>query len=115
MKLIIEVPLWCPYCGAKHVDETRNGEKWDRRAHTTHRCQKCQRDWDVYVSGSPNDGSPPVAQATAGTPIDFKAAIVKLEQSYRELAESGSSIRVDLTSQSAAFAEALRAALALAS
>ncbi len=30
LKLIIPVALWCPYCGARHVDETRKGERWDR-------------------------------------------------------------------------------------
>ena len=53
LKLIIPVALWCPYCGARHVDETRKGEGWDRRAHTTHSCQKCGEDFDVYVSGKP--------------------------------------------------------------
>jgi len=51
MKLIIEYRLFCPYCGVRHVDETRKGERWDRRAHTTHRCQNCGEDFDVYVSG----------------------------------------------------------------
>jgi hypothetical protein len=50
-KLIINAPLWCPHCGARHIDEERNGEKWHRRAHTTHRCQSCGGDFDVYVSG----------------------------------------------------------------
>lgn len=51
IKVIIPSSLWCPYCGARHLDETRNGERWDRRAHTTHRCQFCKKDFDVYVSG----------------------------------------------------------------
>ena len=51
VKIIIPLSLWCPHCGARHVDETRNGERWDRRAHTTHRCQFCKEDFDVYVSG----------------------------------------------------------------
>lgn len=37
-RIIIDVPLYCP---ARHVDESRNGEKWHCRAHTTHRCQAC--------------------------------------------------------------------------
>lgn len=32
-----------------------NGEKWDRRAHTTHRCQACGKDCDVYVSGASDE------------------------------------------------------------
>lgn len=51
-KLIINAKLFCPYCGFPHVDEERNGEKWNRRAHTTHRCQGCGGDFDVYVSGA---------------------------------------------------------------
>jgi transposase-like protein len=54
-KVIIPVKLFCPYCGARHVDESRNSEKWDRRAHTTHRCQSCGKDWDVYVSGAADE------------------------------------------------------------
>jgi DNA-directed RNA polymerase subunit RPC12/RpoP len=50
-RLIIDAVLFCPHCGDRHVDEARNGEKWHRRAHTTHRCQDCGRDFDVYVSG----------------------------------------------------------------
>lgn len=53
-KIIIPIKLWCPHCGARHIDETRNGERWDRRAHTTHRCQNCGGDFDVYVSGTPD-------------------------------------------------------------
>ena len=53
IKLIIETALYCPHCGERHVDETRNDERWDRRAHTTHRCQNCKLDFDVYVSGEP--------------------------------------------------------------
>ena len=54
LKIIVPLPLWCPHCGARHVDETRDGERWDRRAHTTHRCQNadCGKDFDVFVSGA---------------------------------------------------------------
>ena len=55
MRVIIDAVLFCPHCGARHVDEARNGEKWHRRAHTTHRCQSCGRDWDVFVSGQAPD------------------------------------------------------------
>jgi len=54
-KLIISVHLWCPHCGAQHVDAERNGEKWHRRAHTTHRCQSCGGDFDVFASGAAGD------------------------------------------------------------
>lgn len=54
-RIIIDAPLFCPHCGARHVDESRNGEKWHRRAHTTHRCQSCGGDFDVYVSGQAPD------------------------------------------------------------
>lgn len=50
-RIIIDAVLFCPHCGTNHVDEERNGEKWHRRAHTTHRCQSCRGDFDVYVSG----------------------------------------------------------------
>lgn len=54
-RIIIDAPLYCPHCGSRHVDESRNGEKWHRRAHTTHRCQHCGGDFDVYVSGQAPD------------------------------------------------------------
>lgn len=57
-RIIIDAVLFCPHCGARHVDEARNGEKWHRRAHTTHRCQACGGDFDVYVSGQAQDEQP---------------------------------------------------------
>ena len=54
-RIIIYAVLFCPHCGARHVDEAHNGEKWHRRAHTTHRCQACGGDFDVYVSGQAAD------------------------------------------------------------
>lgn len=54
-KLVISAPLYCPHCGKRHVDETRNSERWDRRAHTTHRCQNCMQDFDVFVSGASDE------------------------------------------------------------
>lgn len=50
-RIILDAPLWCPHCGERHVDEERDGEKWQRRAHTTHRCCGCGGDFDVFVSG----------------------------------------------------------------
>lgn len=55
-KLIIPAKLWCPHCGAPHVDEERDGERWNRRAHTTHRCQECGGDFDVFVTGVLDNG-----------------------------------------------------------
>lgn len=60
-RIIIDAVLYCPHCGVRHVDESRNGEKWHRRAHTTHRCQSCSKDFDVYVSGQAPDEAEPVA------------------------------------------------------
>ena len=54
-RIIIDAVLFCSHCGTRHVDESRNGEKWHRRAHTTHRCQSCGGDFDVYVSGQAPD------------------------------------------------------------
>ncbi len=54
-RLIIDHKLFCPYCGERHVDEMRNGQRWERRAHTTHRCQVCGQDFDVFVSGGRDD------------------------------------------------------------
>jgi hypothetical protein len=57
-RIIIDAALFCPHCGARHVDG--GDDKWHRRAHTTHRCQACGKDFDVYVSGSsaaPTDAS----------------------------------------------------------
>lgn len=62
-RIIIDAVLFCPHCGARHVDESRNGEKWHRRAHTTHRCQACGGDFDVYVSGQASDEKPVVPPA----------------------------------------------------
>lgn len=67
-KIIIAMKLFCPHCGARHIDETRNGEKWDRRAHTTHRCQKCNGDWDVFVSGAPDEPAQASALPTGPAP-----------------------------------------------
>lgn len=50
MKVIIPIKLWCPYCGTRHIDKERNGEKWHRRAHTTHRCQGCGKDWESTLA-----------------------------------------------------------------
>jgi len=55
IKLIIPLKLWCPYCGVRHIDEPRDGQRWERRAHTTHRCQGCGKDFDVFVSGTPDE------------------------------------------------------------
>lgn len=57
-KLVIPVKLFCPYCGSRHIDAERNGEKWHRRAHTTHRCQSCGGDFDVFVSGACDEVTP---------------------------------------------------------
>lgn len=37
----IPLLLWCPECGARHVDE---GE-WEHRDHHTHACQQCGMVW----------------------------------------------------------------------
>lgn len=68
-RLIIDAVLHCPHCGARHADESRNGEKWHRRAHTTHRCQSCGKDFDVYVSGQAPDSAP--VRTTANLPADW--------------------------------------------
>lgn len=62
-RVIIPVPLWCPHCGLRHVDHERAHVPWHKRAHTTHRCQGCGMDWDVYVSGAPVD-EPPTPEET---------------------------------------------------
>lgn len=49
--IVMQAPVYCPYCGEVHIDEERNGQRWDRRGHTTHRCQSCGSDFDVFVSG----------------------------------------------------------------
>lgn len=64
MKMILAVRIFCPRCGARHVDETRDGERWDRRAHTTHRCQGCEQDFDVYVSGASDSETAEPAKVT---------------------------------------------------
>lgn len=54
------IPLWCPWCGKRHVDE---GEFATRRHHT-HRCVKdaagagCGREWrlEQYIFGAVPDG-----------------------------------------------------------
>lgn len=68
-RIIIDAVLFCPHCGANHVDEERNGEKWHRRAHTTHRCQSCGNDFDVYVSGQ--EPNPAPVRTTANLPGDW--------------------------------------------
>jgi hypothetical protein len=68
-RLIIDAPLFCPHCGDRHVDESRNGEKWHRRAHTTHRCQSCSKDFDVYVSGQDFEPVPEATPTTSWTRV----------------------------------------------
>lgn len=83
MMIIVELKLWCPNCGAQHVDETRNGERWDRRAHTTHRCQSCSKDFDVYVSGAkPVDAAPvqTAAQLKAARKLARAARVIELAE-----------------------------------
>lgn len=73
-RIIIDAVLFCPHCGANHVDEERNGEKWHRRAHTTHRCQACGRDFDVYVSGQAQPAASGEVEAKPDTGIPKEAA-----------------------------------------
>lgn len=53
-KIIIPYELYCPHCGARHIEQKRgaNGERWDRRAHTTHTCAECGGEFDVFVEGA---------------------------------------------------------------
>jgi len=45
----MRAPLWCPYCGKRHVDE---GE-WETKPHHTHLCLHCGKKWrlEEYISG----------------------------------------------------------------
>lgn len=78
-RVIIDAKLFCQHCGARHVDESRNGEKWHRRAHTTHRCQKCGKDWDVYVSGAPDEAADTIENAFQPAPT-ADVSIAELEK-----------------------------------
>ena len=73
LKIIIPLKIFCPHCGTRHIDEPRDGKRWDRIAHTTHRCQQCAMDFDVFVSGvsddagfSPRFPTPPPPRPTEG-------------------------------------------------
>ena len=60
IQIIIPVKLWCPSCGARHIDDDHSGKAWHLRAHRTHRCNKCHREFNVTVvgdsSGTPENG-----------------------------------------------------------
>lgn len=56
LKIIIPLKIFCPHCGERHIDDRRDSERWERRAHTTHRCQQCAMDFDVFVSGVAEGG-----------------------------------------------------------
>lgn len=71
-RIILDAVLFCPHCGGRHIDESRNGEKWHRRAHTTHRCQHCGQDFDVYVSG-----------AEPAAPVEMKVGGWTLESNWK--------------------------------
>ena len=55
--LVIKAALFCPHCGERHVEWDGDGPamRWERRAHTTHRCHRCGGDFDVYVCGASDD------------------------------------------------------------
>ena len=56
-KIIVPAKVFCPHCGARHV-EWEGGDpnmRWERRAHTTHRCRECGGDFDVYVGGASDE------------------------------------------------------------
>ncbi len=56
-KIIVPAKLFCPHCGERHV-EWDGGDpnmRWERRAHTTHRCRSCGGDFDVYVGGASDE------------------------------------------------------------
>jgi len=57
----IQMLLWCPECGARHID----GGEWETRPHHTHACQECGMVWRPalrttvgvkYLPGFKNDG-----------------------------------------------------------
>ncbi len=56
-RLILKAKLYCPHCGARHVEQEGGDPKmkWERRAHTTHRCRSCEGDFDVYVAGASDE------------------------------------------------------------
>lgn len=89
-KVIIPIKLFCPHCGAQHVDEERNGEKWQRRAHTTHRCQGCGRDWDVYASGAQHDTAQIPREVPQGALKELRDVV---DRSAKPLDDSGPPIR----------------------
>lgn len=41
----IPLVLYCPVCGAPHVDE---GE-WATTPHKTHQCQSCRHEWRPFT------------------------------------------------------------------
>ncbi len=55
--LVLRAALFCPHCGSRHVEWDGGDSKmrWERRAHTTHRCRACSGDFDVYVCGASDD------------------------------------------------------------
>lgn len=41
----IPMLLWCPVCGALHVDQEQPERQWFNPPHRTHQCQTCLHEW----------------------------------------------------------------------
>lgn len=52
-----KVRVHCPHCGERHVEQEGGDpeKRWERRAHTTHRCRACGGDFNAYVSGASDE------------------------------------------------------------
>lgn len=76
LRIIVPIDLFCPYCGKRHVDENRNGIDWHKKAHTTHRCQHCGKDFDVYASGAP-EGATKIKKGAGKLCVKCKKIYIK--------------------------------------
>lgn len=50
----IDMILYCPSCGAQHVDEAQPDKSWTNPPHREHECQKCLFRWKP--SNHPTNG-----------------------------------------------------------
>lgn len=50
----IDMVLFCPKCGAQHIDKPQPAKNWTNPPHRSHECQKCGSIWrpaDVATNG----------------------------------------------------------------
>lgn len=50
----IDMVLFCPSCGAQHIDMPDTNERWTNPPHRSHLCASCKHIWrpaDIHTNG----------------------------------------------------------------